>query len=118
MADKYPFLSDEWLDAAKKIREESSGAAAAPAHSVRMNQVITEVPFGDGTIREDDPRLLAVGVVACVGQYSHFHRTDRIRMPLPELAAFVARYVVHSLAADDQARDQALRAAGALAPTV
>lgn len=50
MADKFPFLSDEWLDAAKKIREESAGASGAPAHSVRMNQVITEVPFGDGTI--------------------------------------------------------------------
>jgi putative sterol carrier protein len=51
VADKYPFLSDEWLEAAKKIREESTGAAAAaPAHSVRMNQIITEVPFGEGTI--------------------------------------------------------------------
>lgn len=51
MADKFPFLSDEWLDAAKKIREENAGAAAAaPAHAVRMNQVITEVPFGEGTI--------------------------------------------------------------------
>ncbi|HEX4868009.1 MAG TPA: SCP2 sterol-binding domain-containing protein [Acidimicrobiales bacterium] len=50
MADKYPFLSDEWLEAAKKIREESAGSAAAPAHSVRMNQIITEVPFGEGTI--------------------------------------------------------------------
>jgi len=67
-----------------------------------------------GSIREDDPRLLAVGVVACVGQYSHFHRTGRIRISLPELAAFVARYVVHSLAADDGARDEALRTAHAL----
>jgi len=67
-----------------------------------------------GSIREDDPRLLAVGVVACVGQYSHFHRTGRIRISLPELAAFVARYVVHSLAADDDARDEALRTAHAL----
>ena len=50
MADKHPFLSDEWLEAAKKIREEHAGAAAAPAHSVRMNQVITDVPFGEGTI--------------------------------------------------------------------
>ncbi|MGV3760072.1 MAG: SCP2 sterol-binding domain-containing protein [Actinomycetota bacterium] len=50
MADKYPFLSDEWLEAAKKIREENAGSAAAPAHSVRMNQVITDVPFGEGTI--------------------------------------------------------------------
>jgi hypothetical protein len=48
---KYPFLSDEWLEAAKAIREEHAGAdAPAPAHVVRMNQVITDVPFGDGTI--------------------------------------------------------------------
>jgi hypothetical protein len=46
----YPFLSDEWLEAAKAIREEYRGKAAAPAHVVKMNQIITEVPFGDGTI--------------------------------------------------------------------
>jgi hypothetical protein len=46
---KYPFLSDEWLAAAKEIRE-SSGAPATTPHKVRMNQVITDVPFGDGTI--------------------------------------------------------------------
>ena len=50
MAEQYPFLSDEWLEAAKKIREESGGAGAPPAHAVRMNQIITEVPFGEGTI--------------------------------------------------------------------
>jgi putative sterol carrier protein len=47
---QYPFLSDEWLEAAKQIREENAGAASAPAHAVRMNQIITEVPFGEGTI--------------------------------------------------------------------
>jgi len=46
---QHPFLSDEWLEAAKKIREESP-AGAPPAHAVRMNQVITDVPFGEGTI--------------------------------------------------------------------
>ena len=46
---KYPFLSDEWLAAAKEIRE-SSGSSQATPHKVRMNQIITEVPFGDGTI--------------------------------------------------------------------
>jgi putative sterol carrier protein len=50
VADKFPFLSDEWLEAAKKIREESSTPAAAPAHAVRMNQIITDVPFGEGSI--------------------------------------------------------------------
>jgi putative sterol carrier protein len=47
---KYPFLSDEWLDEAKKIREEYRGKGSAPAHAVKMNQVITEVPFGSGTL--------------------------------------------------------------------
>ena len=50
MADKHPFLSDEWMDAAKAIREEYAGKTAAPAHAVKMNQIITDVPFGDGTI--------------------------------------------------------------------
>ena len=50
---KHPFLSDEWMDEARKIREEYRGkaAAAAPHQQVKMNQVITEVPFGDGTIK-------------------------------------------------------------------
>lgn len=46
---KYPFLSDEWMEAAKTIRDEAGGGGAAPA-PMKMNQVITEVPFGDGTI--------------------------------------------------------------------
>jgi putative sterol carrier protein len=47
---KYAFLTDEWLEAAKQIREEYAGKTAPPAHAVRMNQIVTEVPFGDGTI--------------------------------------------------------------------
>ena len=47
---KYPFLSDEWMTEAKKIREEYRGKTPAPAHAVRMNQVITDVPFGPGTL--------------------------------------------------------------------
>ncbi len=46
---KHPFLSEEWLAAAKEIRE-SSGTSATTPHKVRMNQIITEVPFGEGTI--------------------------------------------------------------------
>jgi putative sterol carrier protein len=48
---KYKFLSEEWIEEAKRIRHEMEGDAPAPAHSVRMNQVITEVPFGDGEIQ-------------------------------------------------------------------
>ena len=47
---KYPFLSEEWMAEAKKIREEYKGKTAPAAHKVKMNQIITEVPFGEGTI--------------------------------------------------------------------
>jgi putative sterol carrier protein len=47
---KYAFLSDEWVAAAKEIREEYADKVSPPAHAVRMNQVVTDVPFGDGTI--------------------------------------------------------------------
>jgi putative sterol carrier protein len=47
---KYPFLSDEWMDAAKAIREEYKGKGAPAAHVVKMNQIITDVPFGEGTV--------------------------------------------------------------------
>ncbi len=49
----YPFLSDEWIAEARKIRAEMADAEAAagvPASTVRMNQVITEVPFGSGRL--------------------------------------------------------------------
>ena len=47
---KYPFLSDEWMAEAKKIREEYAGKSTAAPQKMKMNQIITEVPFGDGTI--------------------------------------------------------------------
>jgi hypothetical protein len=51
----YPFLSDEWIAEARKIRAEFAPPAPdadspASATSVRMNQVITDVPFGDGQL--------------------------------------------------------------------
>jgi len=70
----------------------------------------------NGTIREENSMLLALGVVGSVGHYSHFHRSGRIDLPLPELAAYVARYVVHSLAADEQSVNEALRIVAVPAP--
>ena len=46
----HKFLSDEWMDEAKKVREEFAGKGTPPAHAVRMNQIITDVPFGEGTL--------------------------------------------------------------------
>ena len=45
----YPFLSDDWVSEARRIREEYDSGATVP-HQVKMNLVITEVPFGDGAI--------------------------------------------------------------------
>jgi putative sterol carrier protein len=45
----YKFLSDEWIEEARKIREEVDSPAAAPA-PVKMNLVITDVPFGNSSV--------------------------------------------------------------------
>jgi putative sterol carrier protein len=46
----YQFLSDEWLDEARKIREEYAGKTPPIAHSVKMNLVVTSVPFSEEDI--------------------------------------------------------------------
>ena len=49
--DQYPFLSDEWVAAARQIREEFDGELdEGVPNNIRMNQIITEVPFGSGTV--------------------------------------------------------------------
>ena len=47
---QYPFLSDAWVDEARRIREEYEGKTGSVPHQMRMNLVITEVPFGEGSI--------------------------------------------------------------------
>ncbi|HVN52448.1 MAG TPA: SCP2 sterol-binding domain-containing protein [Acidimicrobiales bacterium] len=47
----YQFLTQEWIDEAKRLREEVGPPASPPAHTVRMNQIITDVPFGDGEVK-------------------------------------------------------------------
>ncbi len=46
---KFAFLTPEWVAEAEKIRDEFAGQAK-PAPKIRMNQIITEVPFGDGVV--------------------------------------------------------------------
>jgi hypothetical protein len=47
---KYPFLSDEWVSAARQLRAEYADRASPVGLTVRMNQIVRNVPFGDGTI--------------------------------------------------------------------
>lgn len=42
----HPFLSDEWIEAAEAIRDRYAGQGTAPPVKVRMNLVVTAVPFG------------------------------------------------------------------------
>jgi putative sterol carrier protein len=46
----FPFLSDEWVSEAKKIRQEYEGKGAVVPHLMRMNLNVTEVPFGSGGV--------------------------------------------------------------------
>jgi len=46
----YPFLSEEWMAAARAIRHKYHGKTVTITQSIRMNQVVTAVPFGNGTV--------------------------------------------------------------------
>jgi putative sterol carrier protein len=47
----HPFLSEAWMDAARSIRLKYQDQAASVNVSIRMNQVITDVPFGEGVVK-------------------------------------------------------------------
>lgn len=46
----YEFLSDEWMAAAKELRSKYEDQLPAVEFEVRINQIITDVPFGDGVV--------------------------------------------------------------------
>lgn len=47
----HAFLSDEWVAAAREIRERHAGQGAPLAISLKMNLLITGAPFGDDPIK-------------------------------------------------------------------
>ena len=40
----FPFLSDEWIDAAKELRARYEDRVPAPPVSVRLNVIVTDIP--------------------------------------------------------------------------
>ena len=44
------FLSEEWMTAVREIRGRYQGKTVKITQSIKMNQVITGAPFGDGTV--------------------------------------------------------------------
>ena len=47
----HPFLSEEWMQAAHAIREKYADQVPAVTTVIKINQVITDVPFGDGEVK-------------------------------------------------------------------
>ena len=98
----YSFFDMESLD--PKLQ-----AHLRPGSEVHITDTATHVRAGieAGQIKDEDPVLLAHGVVGAVAWFSHLHRTGRIDLPVEELADFTARFVVRALAADDEAEARA-----------
>ena len=46
----YTFLSDEWMAATREIRARFEEQLPPVTTSIRINQVITDVPFGEGSV--------------------------------------------------------------------
>lgn len=46
----YDFLTDEWMDAARAVRERYRSDIPDVPIEIRINQIITDVPFGEGVI--------------------------------------------------------------------
>jgi putative sterol carrier protein len=47
----YPFLSDEWIEEARAIRAELRDDSPTINHPVRMNLLVTDMPFGEDSLR-------------------------------------------------------------------
>jgi hypothetical protein len=46
----HPFLSPEWIDEARLIHDEYRGKTAPVPAEVRVNLIVTDVPFGSGSL--------------------------------------------------------------------
>jgi hypothetical protein len=51
VAEQYPFLSTEWMDAAKRIRDEMPHPEVPSVAVMKMNLVVTASPFDGGDVK-------------------------------------------------------------------
>jgi AcrR family transcriptional regulator len=93
----YSLLDIDSLDPRLTQVLRSGGAIHARDTARHIRQGIDE-----GLIRDDDPLMLAWGVVGTVSSFSQLQHTGRIEAPLIEVARFAGRFVVGSLAASDE----------------
>ena len=47
---KFPFLSPEWIEEARRLRQSHSEQAPPISTNIRMNQIVTELPFSEGEL--------------------------------------------------------------------
>jgi putative sterol carrier protein len=47
---KFPFLSDDWLDAVISLQGEYGGQLPDAAVKMKMNQIVNGMPFGEATL--------------------------------------------------------------------
>ncbi len=50
LAARFAFLSDDWITEARRLREEYRDKVPPAPLAIRMNLIITDVPFGGGRI--------------------------------------------------------------------
>jgi putative sterol carrier protein len=51
VAEQYPFLSTEWMDAAKRIRDEMPAPETPAVGAMKANLVVTSSPFDGGDVK-------------------------------------------------------------------
>jgi AcrR family transcriptional regulator len=76
-------------------------------HARDTARLVTE-GIAQGLVRDDDPMLLAWGVVGIVSSYGQLYRTGRLGdVPVADVMRFTGRFVVRSLAASDEVAREA-----------
>ena len=95
-----------------RTRSERFADLLRRGNEIHMADTVRLVQAGiaDGIDPRRGPGAARLGVVGAVAYYGHFHRTRRADLPVAELAAFVGRYVVRALAADEEIAVRVLRA--------
>lgn len=61
---KYPFLSAKWVEEARRIHEELAISAPAEMMPAKVNLVVTDLPFAEGSLAahlETGPSLFEIG---------------------------------------------------------
>jgi AcrR family transcriptional regulator len=78
-------------------------AVLRPGNEIHISDTASHIraAIAAGEARDEDPVLLAHGVVGAVGWFAHLQCTGRIDMAPEELARFTARFVVNALAGDE-----------------